>query len=512
MSVILSALTGCIHNDIPYPRIQAGFTSIVAENTVQAASIDSLNRTVTFFLDEVADPANVRVKEWTLSPEGAEWPDSAVFRAGVDLMSPKTTAVRLYQDYIWTINVVQEIERRFTIEGQVGASAIDVAGQRIVVSVPMQSDLHKLVVTDMKLGGPEAQYSPQLVGESTDFTGPVRIEVTEHGRTLVWTVYVETVESTVTIDRADAWTSVAWIYASAQEGKDNGFQYREAGASEWITVPDMWITHEGGAFTARLQDLKPLTSYQARAYSDTEYTPVVDFTTEDVYSIPNGNMDSWWLDGKIWCPWPEGGQRYWDTGNKGATTLGTSNTYPDTDTPSGSGYSACLETRFVGIAGIGKLAAGNLFAGQYMRTVGTNGVLSMGREFTMHPLALEGDFKYKTAPISSTTAGFEQMKGQPDTCVVWVALIDAPEPFEIRTAPADRHLFDPDASDVIAYGRFEVGYDVSNWTRFTIPLVYKDTYRRPTYILLVASASKYGDYFTGGNGAVMWIDNLSLQF
>lgn len=479
---------------------------------MQPASIDSVNRTVTFFLDEVADPANVRVNDWTLSPEGAEWPDSALFRAGVDLMKPKVTTVHLYQDYTWTFSVVQEIERYFTVEGQVGASTIDVAGQRVVVSVPMQADVRHLVVASMKLGGPEAVYSPQLVGEAVDFSAPVRVEVTEHGRTAVWTIYVEMVEATVTIDRVDAWTSVAWLYGSAQEGKDNGFQYREAGTTEWIKVPEMWISAQGGAFTARLQDLEPLTAYQARAYSDTEYTPVVDFTTEDVYSIPNGNMDSWWLDGKIWCPWPEGGQRYWDTGNKGATTLGTSNSFPDTDTPSGTGLSACLETRFVGIAGIGKLAAGNLFAGSYVKTVGTNGVLSFGRDFSMHPLALEGQFKYKTAPISSTTSGFEQMKGQPDTCVMWIALIDSPEPFEIRTAPNDRHLFNPDDPEVIAYGRYEVGYDVSNWTRFTVPLVYKDTYRRPTYMLIVCSASKYGDYFTGGNGAVLWVDDLSLQF
>ena len=512
LMAVLAVLTGCIHNDIPYPRIPAGFSSIAAENTVMDASVDSVNRTVTFFLTEEADPADVRVTEWTLTPQGAEWPDSALFRAGVDLTSSKTTVVRLYQDYIWTFSIVQEIERRFNIEGQIGASSIDVPGQRVVVSVPMQADLKKLTVTDMKLGGPEAVYSPQLVGEETDFTGPVRIEVTEHGRTLVWTVYVETVESTVTFDRADAWTSVAWLYASAQEGKDNGFEYRQAGATEWTKVPEMWITHQGGAFTARLQELKPLTSYQARAYSDTEYTPAVDFTTEDVYSIPNGNLDSWWLDGKVWCPWPEGGERYWDTGNKGATTLGTSNSYPVEDTPSGSGLSACLETRFVGIAGIGKLAAGNMFAGQYMKTVGTNGVLSFGRDFSMHPLALEGDFKYKTAPVSSVSTGFEQMKGLPDTCIIWVALIDSDAPFEIRTAPADRHLFDPDASDVVAYGSFQVGYDVNNWTRFTVPLVYKDTYRRPKYILIVTSASKYGDYFTGGNGATLWIDNLSLQF
>lgn len=87
-----------------------------------------------------------------------------------------------------------------------------------------------------------------------------------------------------------------------------------------------------------------------------------------------------------------------------------------------------------------------------------------------------------------------------------------PKPFEIRTNPANRHLFNPDAPDVIAYGSMEVGYDVNNYIPFRIELNYKDTARKPRYMLIVASASKYGDYFTGGNGAKLFIDNFSLDF
>lgn len=32
------------------------------------------------------------------------------------------------------------------------------------------------------------------------------------------------------------------------------------------------------------------------------------------------------------------------------------------------------------------------------------------------------------------------------------------------------------------------------------------------YIVIVASASKYGDYFTGGDGSTLWLDELSIEY
>lgn len=503
---------GCIRNDIPYPRLQAGFASFVAEGTTQAASIDSIARTVTVFLDESSDIRSVRVSSFVLTPDGAVWADSAAFSEGVDLREPVRTTVSLYQDYRWTISATQTIERYFTIEGQLGASTIDVPGRRIIVDIPEHQNVKTLRVTSMKLAGPDAVYDPELVDQITDFSHPVEINVTEHGRTETWKVYVQISASSVTLERVDAWTKVAWLYGSAQEGKNNRFQYRRSDSDTWLDVPDADVTHDGGTFSVCLKHLDPLTTYTARALSDDEASNEIDFTTDDVYYIPNGSMDDWWLDGKVWCPWIEGGTPYWGTGNKGATTLGSSNSYPTDDTSTGTGQAACLETRFVGIGVIGKLAAGNLFAGDYIRTEGTNGVLSFGRPFSQRPTALKGYFKYKTAPISSVSAGFENLKGQPDSCVVWCALIDSDAPFEIRTNPANRHLFDPNASDVVAYGIMEVGYNVDNYIPFEVSLSYRSTSRRPKYVLLVASASKYGDYFTGGAGATLWIDNLSFEF
>lgn len=505
-------LSGCIKNNIPYPNIQVSFVSLEVEDALQPATIDSVNMTVTLYLSERANPANVVVNGFALSPSEGEWPDSAAWLNGIDLTDRRLTTLTLYQEYTWIVTAVRDVERYFTVEQQVGASVIDVAGRRVIAYVPEGADLSRIKVTSIKLEGVTSVMTPQLEGREVDFTRPVDVTVTEFGHSDVWTIYVLTTEATVTTERVDAWSCVAWLYGSAEEGKDNGFEYRRADAAEWQRMSAAAITTDGGSFTGRLTGLTPETTYIARAYSDDEYGAEVEFTTQPTAQMANEDFENWWLDGKVWCPWAEDGTSYWDTGNKGATTLGTSNTYPSDDTPTGSGRSACLETRFVGIGSIGKLAAGNIFVGSYVRTDGTNGVLSFGRPFTVRPTRMTGWMKYHSAPISSVTSGFEDLKDTPDTGIVWVALIDSDEPLEIRTNPKNRQLFDPEADYVVAYGKMEWKSDVTEWTRFEITLDYKSTERVPKYILCTCSASALGDYFTGGNGSVLMVDDLSLSF
>ena len=56
------------------------------------------------------------------------------------------------------------------------------------------------------------------------------------------------------------------------------------------------------------------------------------------------------------------------------------------------------------------------------------------------------------------------------------------------------------------------GKSVTEYTPFTLELEYRDTDRIPTYIVVVASASKYGDYFTGGDGSVLFLDDFTLEY
>ncbi|MCF0214057.1 MAG: hypothetical protein HUK13_06395, partial [Muribaculaceae bacterium] len=155
LAVFTTLFSGCLKNDIPYPHIPAGFSSIEVEHAIQPASIDSINRKVTFYLDESADLTKVKVTEYTLSPQefAVYWPDSTLYTEGVDLSRPKLTAVHLFQEYNWTMSAVQNIERYFTVEGQIGASDIDVIGTRIILYLPKNANLKRVKVLTMKLGG-----------------------------------------------------------------------------------------------------------------------------------------------------------------------------------------------------------------------------------------------------------------------------------------------------------------------------------------------------------------------
>ena len=236
---------------------------------------------------------------------------------------------------------------------------------------------------------------------------------------------------------------MAWVYAQAQAGRDTGIQYRLKGSPQWTNCTQSQISANGGSYHARITGLLPMTTYETRAFSDEDFGTTIEFTTGEDIQLPNMTFDDWWLNGKIWNPWPENGEQYWDTGNKGATTLGASNSTPTDDTSTGTGLAAKLETKIVGIGALGKLAAGNIFVGKYVRTVGTNGILSFGRPFIQRPTKLTGYFKYTTAPISSTSQSLSDLKGRPDTAIIWMALVDLDEPLEIRTDHNHRQLFDP---------------------------------------------------------------------
>lgn len=513
LAILCLAAASCIHNDIPYPRIQANILSFTVKGQDGAPVIDSVNRTVTVPFPEDADLYNVSVTGYSLTP-GSHFVDDP-FNKSIDLSTPLPVYIHLYQDWLWTIIARQDIERYFEVEGQMGESTIDVPGRRVVVTVRSTADLAAIVISRIKLGPEGSTMTPELTSGSTfDGRTPFKIEITNYGHTETWSVYVLRMAEAVKTVSAEGWTRVAWVKGQAEAGADNGVEYRLKGSEGWTRVPAEDITSVSGTFTACIKHLSPASSYEARAYSGEDFGEIIDFTTGTEVQLPNSDFEYWWLDKKVWCPWQEGHDAFWGTGNPGAATLGQSNVYPSEDTPSGSGYAACLETRFVGIGTLGKLAAGSVFAGYFVRTDGTNGILSMGRPFAERPTRLRGRFKYTGATINyaDKASEFQAMLGEPDTCIVWMALVDSAEPIEIRTNPANRALFDPDADYCIAYGKMEQAQTVSSYIPFDFTLEYKSTSRVPRYILVTASSSKYGDYFTGGTGAVLYIDDLVLEY
>lgn len=504
---LAAMLSGCIKNNIPYPRIQANFVTLEASGQTGTTQIDTVNRVATITLPEDANIYSVRISGYSLTP-GAHIVDNP-FGNPVDLSEPIYVYLELYQSYLWSITAVQNIERYFEVSGQMGETAIDVPGHRVVVYVRSGTDLKEISVIRAKLASTAAAMTPDLLeGGTFDGSKPFTVTTDTYGHKEVWTVYVQTVEEAVTTVSVDAWTCVAWVQGQGEAGLDNGFEYRITGSEAWTKLPESQVTHNGGAFTGCIMHLSPETSYEVRAYSDDNYGSILSFTTGKELQVPNSDFENWWLDKRVWCPWAEDGEPYWGTGNQGAATVGQSNTVPTDDTPTGTGRAAKLETKWIVV----KLAAGNIFTGTYIRTDGTNGVLSFGRPFTERPVRVQGMYKYTGAIIDRASNEFKNLIGQPDTCSVWAALIDSDEPYEIRTNPNNRRLFDPDGPEVIAYGQLLNAETITSYVPFDFELKYKSTSRVPKYLIICASASKYGDYFTGGAGATMYIDDIKLVY
>ena len=102
------------------------------------------------------------------------------------------------------------------------------------------------------------------------------------------------------------------------------------------------------------------------------------------------------------------------------------------------------------------------------------------------------------------------MSGKTDIGQVQVMLTDWSSPFRVSTA--DGQFVNPLTDEgIIAYGTMDLNATES-YQQFTLELKYRDTVRVPKYIVIVAAASKYGDYFTGGVGSTLYLDEFSFIY
>ena len=529
MLLLLAAvLCGCIKNDIPFARIPLSITALKVEGQIGTTSFSEKDRTATVTLAETVNPKKVKI-------DSIGYTDKAVAALSsgdvIDLTNDVEVTLSLYQDYVWKIMRNQPIERRLTVSNQVGNAVFDEDKRLVTINITKSASLRDVELVDLKLGPTGAAYNGSTEGlpavSWNRYANYAEITIHVTYSDFIdeeWTVKVYNSDSDVLTERADGWVNVAWMYGAGVAGKECGFEYREAGAENWIAVPKEYVTVNGGQFYARVPHLKANTTYECRAFSDGQRAKEVQFSTVDMGSFPNMGFEDWHKSEKsVICPWAKDGSKFWDTGNHGSAIVGEKNVTTNvTDIRPGSTgkYAACLSSQKI----FGVFAAGNFFVGEYKDTQAPNGILGFGREFVSYPTALKGWFKYKTAPITQVSKGYEKLKNQPDTCIVWVALGDweltqnaetgQKTAVEIRTDYNNnngKYFKEKDDPHVIAYGEMTCGEDVNEYKSFEVKLDYRATNRVPTSLLIVCSASKYGDYFTGGE-SVMWIDDFSLVY
>ncbi len=299
-----------------------------------------------------------------------------------------------------------------------------------------------------------------------------------------------------------------YFSASAPEGTT--FMYKKASESSWTSVnsSDLKFNTSAKTFDAEIGSLEPNTAYVVKAVSaaDTD-TREVSFTTGSAASVYNMNFDEWWQDGKVWYPYAKGAApTVWDSANRGAATFIGSSTTPVEGADAVKGKAVRMESKYAVIA----FAAGNLYTGKFGDISGIGAYLDWGIPFTSRPVALKGYYKYSPKAINRTGNGMGSYKNQMDKAQITVILADWNKPFTINTT--EGHFVDVNGSDIIAFGRLESSDAHSDYVEFTIPLEYRYTDKTPKYIVIAAAASYLGDYFTGGEGSTLYIDELSFEY
>ena len=338
-------------------------------------------------------------------------------------------------------------------------------------------------------------------------------------RTLNWIINVSNATvTTEVVNPLDVYTNRAILRGKLTKEPTGllKFEYRVQGTTQWSEVPGERVENN---VTASVNGLEPNTTYEYRLVDGSTPSSIVEkFTTEAALQLENAGFENWSGTSPL-LMYGEGQQMWWDSGNHGSATMKKNVTTNDTEVKHSGKYSAKLASQFVGIGPIGKFAAGNAFVGKYVRTDGTDGVLGWGRPFNSRPKALHGYIRYVSA-----TVGYECefiKKGQPDKGQIFVALGDWAGETDGETWPVivrtkDKHLFDQSQNNpgTIAFGEqtWHESTEGTGMVEFTIPLNYWKTDRKPQTLILVCTASKYGDYFAGAAGSTMWLDDLEFIY
>ena len=527
--LVLLLSTGCIKNDVPYPIIACVIDSIAADGLAETPAYDQTNRKITLPLLETTDIQAVNITDVSMT-EGAQPSEPIV---GIqNLTTPMSVTLTLYQNYEWCIEATQTITREFRVESQIGATEWDMEN-KIAKATVSTDDLANISIKTLKLGPAGIT---RMVWRSTELSdtnlyvlhdfrdNERRIEVTCHDRTETWWLRVEHTDAKVSFTQIDGWSKTAWLYASGESGSTMGFSYRASGSDTWIDVPAGDIKIDGGAFQTRLRGLEPERVYEVIAYSGSDTSAVEKFMTERTAPLPNAGFEEWaTLSDGILHPFLSESDAFWDTGNKGAKVAGAtiSQGSPDIRPGSSGSTSAELTSLKASVLGIGKFAAGNIFIGTYAKTEGTNGRVNFGHPFTARPIALHGWVKYTQGTIDEIgkqPQGTTLQKGDKDQGSIYIAVgtWKAAEyggtdtsPVQIYTADVST-FFNSNAPDVIGYGEWMINESVNEWREFTIPLDYRRTDVVPTHLIIVCSASRWGDYFTGSTQSRMWLDDFEL--
>ena len=348
----------------------------------------------------------------------------------------------------------------------------------------------------------------------------------------------------------EIWATRATIHAdvdaSEGEGKTIKFAYSTDEGSTWTYVDA--VNDSEGTYKAELTGLAPQTKYTyALCIDDVQIGEPMTFTTEAAPNFPNASFEyvskvtgnNYYKFYDPNCGVEEGMKMFWGSGNgegpdgvNGSANMNIVITDVDTSTKIDGNQSVVAQTSSM----VGMLAAGNLFAGQFVGLVGTSGgIVNFGRPWTSRPTAMRIWCKYETGLINIlNNNNLGVTKSDYDRAQIKVAIGtwdykkyggSKESPVQINTTDESTfvdYYTDPSTianGDVIIY---KEGYsinkgelitaDTTGWIEYVIPLEYHNLNAYPTHIVVSCAASQFGDYFTGYDKTKLWIDAVELIY
>ena len=519
---------------------------------------------------EIALPAG----EYTIEAESYAWDgeageDKAYYKGSekvtIESGKPATAEVKCY---LANVKVTVAFEQAFldalgtgsmnvqiqNVNGQTTYTAQDFtaqAGKQVCYFAATDLDIH-YTVTNAEGKKNEATKELRDVKPKTHYLVTFKLPQQGQGD---FTVTVDGTmtqyECTITVNPNDAsaavldanpWAKFAYLKAESVNpgGADIStlkFQYRKKDAEAWTDAeaPEETDEESNKFYTGKTGELEPATKYEYRLASadgKSFTTPAEEFTTEAATVLPNGDFESWCTrsaktalankDTRFPCSEADydAGNMFWDTSNRGANSMTAINpTNSETKFVASGDTAACLKTAKV----LGSfLAAASLYTGEFVSAtlsgLSATALIDFGRPFTSRPIALKGHYKYTPAKVEvggELPSNATVSAGSDDQCAIYIAL--AKGTHRVNNTDSDTFLtlekIEGD-ENIIAYGELPSGTATQGdgYVDFTIPLKYKNLTDTPTHIIVVCSASKYGDYMTGGEGSTLYVDGFSLVY
>lgn len=276
-------------------------------------------------------------------------------------------------------------------------------------------------------------------------------------------------------------------------------------------------------------DLSSPMTVTLSAYRDFEWTIIAvrsdSGTAGKQEQLYNMSFDDWSKANKGWYPYAENAddasKLIWGTSNKGTSGItGKNTTEPEENfvAVAGEGKKAAkLSSQYILV----KFAAGNIFTGEFCGLIGMSGAeLAWGVPFSSRPKSLKGHYCYQPVAIDYAEEPYKDMLGKMDSGHIFVILADWDKnPNQYTDEKGRFHVINSKEQFVdiendpaiIGYAKMTFDEWMDSYKEFELKIDYRND-RTPSVVAIVAASSRYGDYFTGGKGTVLYLDEFSFVY